>query len=262
MKPRVSNSQAFFSEFVGTFFLVFTFGLNALQHTALGPVSVGSIYAALVFATFGGEDLPSRAAHFNPAVTVGVLLGRRSSLGLGSALLLLLGQCVGGLVAGLTYFTVLSATFSLRPGEGHSANSAFIVEVVFSAVLALVFLGVTSQRQPHPYHGLAVGSVVTAAGFAIGGLSGCALNPALALGVLGSHWAATGKARNSSTFTSSRRSSAASWRPSCIAASSPAATRGGPSRVEGDGSARGATAVLISPAAPVAAAHAAAAALR
>mmetsp|Transcript_56726 Transcript_56726/g.164306 ORF Transcript_56726/g.164306 Transcript_56726/m.164306 type:complete len:222 (+) Transcript_56726:161-826(+) len=185
--------QGFSSELIGTYFLAFTFGVNSLQHTALAPVSVGSILAALVLSTGGVGARPARPAHFNPAVTLGVLLGQRQTLTVGGAVVFISGQLLGALAAGFTYCGILHASLRLKPGDGHSWWAAFIVELVFTAVLVLVVLGATSNKDRHnQYFGLAIGSVVIAAGFAMGNISGCALNPALALGVMGSDSVATG----------------------------------------------------------------------
>mmetsp|Transcript_10201 Transcript_10201/g.26269 ORF Transcript_10201/g.26269 Transcript_10201/m.26269 type:complete len:242 (-) Transcript_10201:76-801(-) len=180
-----------FSEFIGTFFLVFTFGLNTLQHTVLWPISVGSILTGLIFCSSSGAG----ACHFNPAVTIGVMLCQeKRELFARRAFLLIIGQLMGGLVAGLTYYALFGATFGLQPGRGYNSSQAFTIESLFSAGLVLVVLGVAPKGRDWSgqYFGLAIGMFLAAAAFAVGGISGCALNPALALGVQFSHFLHTG----------------------------------------------------------------------
>merc|ERR1719215_2441852 len=92
------------------------------------------------------------------------------------------------------YAAILGATFPLQPGHGYTAGEAFAVELIFSAALVFVVLHVAprAKEMSGQYFGLAIGSLVMAAAFAVGSVSGCALNPALALGVMSSHWLYTG----------------------------------------------------------------------
>jgi len=173
--------EAYASEFFGTFFLVFTIGINVLQHTALAPISIGSILMVMIFATGSVSG-----AHFNPAVTVGVLLSGRNQITGSNAALYILSQLSGGLLAGMMYWSILGATFTMRPGKGYSAYDAAVVEVLFTAALVFVVLSVatTVQDKGNHYYGLAIGFTVMASAFAIGRISGCSLNPAVTFGVM------------------------------------------------------------------------------
>lgn len=189
VEPEIPETklEAYVSEFVGTFFLVLTVGFNVLQNTALAPISIGSILMSMIFAT--GKV---SGGHFNPAVTLGVYL--RGKIDGNSAFGYVLVQMAGGLVAGLTYFSMLGATFSLGPGVGYGAAAVLIVEVIFTAALVFVVLSVatTVQDDGNWYYGLAIGFTVMAAAFAIGPISGCSLNPAVTFGVMFSNLFHTG----------------------------------------------------------------------
>jgi len=178
---------ACFSEFVGTFFLVLTVGLNVLQNTPLAPISIGSILMVMIFAT--GKV---SGGHFNPAVTFGVLL--RGKVDSTSAIAYVCAQLCGGLVAGVVYMSLLGATFSVGPGAGYTLGAAFLVEIMFSAALVFVVLSVatTAEDDGNWYFGLAIGFTVMAAAFACGPISGCSLNPAVTFGVMFSHLLHTG----------------------------------------------------------------------
>jgi len=173
--------EAYVSEFVGTFFLVLTVGLNVLQNTALAPVSIGSILMVMIFAT--GKV---SGAHFNPAVTLGVFLRGNKDIDMQTALVYMAVQCLGGLAAGCTYTGVLHAAFTLSPGAGHGVAGAATVEVLFTAALVFVVLNVATTKQDDGnwYYGLAIGFTVMAAAFAIGPVSGAVLNPAVTFGVM------------------------------------------------------------------------------
>merc|ERR1719262_963969 len=58
-----------------------------------------------------------------------------------------------------------------------------VAEIAFTFVLCFVVLCVCSTDTPlKEFYGLAIGSCVTVGGFAVGAVSGGALNPAVALG--------------------------------------------------------------------------------
>lgn len=173
--------EAIFSELIGTYFLVLTIGLNVLQKTALAPISIGFILMAMVFST--GKV---SGAHFNPAVTLGVTICNRGQANIASVCMYVVAQLLGSLGAGFTYFAVLGATFTLQPGEGYGLLDAISVEVLFTAALVFVVLSVatTTQDTGNQYYGLAIGFTLMAAAFAVGTISGCSLNPAVAIGVM------------------------------------------------------------------------------
>lgn len=182
--------EAYISEFVGTFFLVLTVGFNVLQNTALAPISIGAMLMAMIFAT--GKV---SGGHYNPAVTLGVYA--RGKIDGECACVYAMVQLFAGLVAGIVYLSVLGASFSLGPGIGYTLAAVCVVEVLFTAALVFVVLNVatTMQDSGNWYFGLAIGFTVMAAAFAIGPISGCSLNPAVAFGVMFSNFLHTGYLR-------------------------------------------------------------------
>merc|ERR1719161_1515429 len=133
-------------------------------------------------------------AHFNPAVTLGVLLAGRGAISPVDAAMYMGVQLVAGLTAGGVYGLLLQATFTLKPNIGYSVFDCVIVEIIFTAALVFVVLNVatTLQDTNNHYYGLAIGFTVLSAAFACGGISGCSLNPAVTFGVMISHLIATG----------------------------------------------------------------------
>lgn len=176
------------SEFVGTFYLALTVILGVLQKAPLAPVAIGFMLAAMTFASGPASD-----AHFNPAVTAGVALSGRGVMDPRRAVFYIVAQCFGGLTASWLAWLLLGATFTLEPGEGYTFCDAFIVELVFSGALAFVVLNTSTLTKGSragvqaQFGGLAVGLTLLAAAFAVGPVSGCSLNPAVACGVMFAH---------------------------------------------------------------------------
>jgi aquaporin Z len=181
------------AEFVGTYFLVLTIGLNVLQNTPLAPVAIGSMLMVMIFASghvSGG--------HFNPAVTIAVLLSGRDAVKPSDVGLYLGGQFLGAYFATATYILSLGASFTLAPGKGYTMWEVVTVEVLFSMALAFVVLNTgtlapwTQPKYHNEYNGLAIGFTVMAAAFAIGPISGCSLNPAVSLSIMTTHFVLAG----------------------------------------------------------------------
>jgi len=174
MSPELQRKLAV--EFVGMFLFVFTVGMatNTAGAGALAPLAIGSILMVMVFA--GGHV---SGGHFNPAVSTAVLLrGRMARDEFGAYLLT---QCAAAVLAGL-----LARYVGGR--EQHavvaSAGKMLIVEFLFTFALAWVVLHVATARgtEGNSFYGLAIGFTVLTGALAVGGISGGAFNPAIALG--------------------------------------------------------------------------------
>jgi aquaporin Z len=165
-------------EFIGTFMLVFTVGMatNKAGAGALAPLAIG---AALMVVVFAGGHISG--GHFNPAVSSAVFFrGRMLANEFGAYMVI---QFVAAVLAGLT----------VRVVGGHEAHAAvagagrmLIAEFLFTFTLAWVVLNVATSRgtQGNSFYGLAIGFTVLTGAFAVGGISGGAFNPAVALGAM------------------------------------------------------------------------------
>jgi aquaporin Z len=179
-------------EFVGTFMLCFTV---AVVNSPLAPLSIGSMLMSMIFA--GGA---TSGAHFNPAVTVG-LLGRRElarwsagascskikdhfnwRMALGYVCAQLLASCAAGLIGKVVLAHSASIGFP-NPAPGVLIGSAFWAELVATFFLVSVILQVAtcSKVSGNSFFGLAIGYTVGAMAVAVGGVSGGAFNPAVGL---------------------------------------------------------------------------------
>ena len=166
-------------EAIGTFFLVLTIGLVVLEPGAgaLAPLAIGSALMIMIYA--GGHV---SGAHYNPAVTLGVMLrGRATSSELVGYWV---AQIAGAVAAAL-------AVRFLKNGAVTSplvldTPSALLAEFVFTFALVYVVLNVATTRgtEGNSYYGVAIGFTVLTGAFAVGNISGGAFNPAVATGLL------------------------------------------------------------------------------
>lgn len=165
-------------EFIGTFFLVLTVGMTALEPGAgpLAPLAVGAALAVMVYA--GGHI---SGGHYNPAVSLAVYL--RERLTTKDLWLYWVAQFLGGALAALltAYF---KSGFAQAPLTIDAAK-ALIAEFLFTFALCYVVLNVATARatQGNSYYGWAIGFTVLVGAYAVGMLSGAAFNPAVALGI-------------------------------------------------------------------------------
>jgi aquaporin Z len=165
-------------EFVGMFLFVFTVGMatNKAGAGALAPLAIGSVLMVMVFA--GGHV---SGGHFNPAVSTAVFLRGRMAANEFAAYVAT--QFAAAAIAG----------FVVRYVGGREAHAAvassgkmLVAEFLFTFALAWVVLNVATARgtEGNSFYGLAIGFTVVAGAFAVGGTSGGAFNPAIALGAM------------------------------------------------------------------------------
>ena len=165
------------AEFIGTFFLVLTIGCTGLAAApgVIAPLAIGAVLMAMIFA--GGHI---SGAHYNPAVTLGVFLRGRcpASDVLPYWAAQLLASAGAAWIVG---FALRGKTVSpfLAPVLG-----VFLAEFLFTFALVYVVLNVATAdaTDGNCYFGLAIGFTVLAGAFAVGQVSGAALNPAVAIG--------------------------------------------------------------------------------
>ena len=165
-------------EFIGMFLFMFTVGMatNKAGAGALAPLAIGSILMVMVFA--GGHV---SGGHFNPAVSTAVLL--RGRMAVNEFVAYLVTQFAAVVVAGLLVRYVGGR-------EPHaivaSSGKMLIVEFLFTFALAWVVLNVATARgtEGNSFYGLAIGFTVLTGALAVGGISGGAFNPAIALGAM------------------------------------------------------------------------------
>ncbi len=161
------------AEFIGTFFLLLIVALTG------NPLAIGIGLTALVY--MGGYI---SGAHYNPAVTLALLINKKITAS--DAKLYIFTQFAAAILSSCIYFLIKGDRFIPQMGENSSFVSAFLIELLFTFLLASVVLHVaaTDKTKGNNYFGIAIGFTVGAAAFAGGTISGGAFNPAIGIGPL------------------------------------------------------------------------------
>jgi aquaporin Z len=170
--------RKYVTEFVGTFGLVFTVGCAVMGKAPLAALAIGA--ALMVFVYAGGHI---SGGHYNPAVSLAAFLrGRLSAGDLGPYWL---AQAAGAIVAAETAeFVVNPPPFPALHLSGRAIGAALVAEFIFTFALAYVVLNVATSKvhEGNSFYGLAIGFTVFVGAVSVGGISGGAFNPAVALG--------------------------------------------------------------------------------
>ena len=164
-------------EFIGTFFLVLTIGMVVLG--GRGDFASLGIAAVLTVMIYAGGHISG--AHYNPEVTLAVLI--RGRIGVGEAVGYMIVQIIGG-VAGALLVTYFMAKLPEVLPQGNSFR-AVVAEFLGTFALAYVVLNVATSKETagNSYYGLAIGFTVMAMAYSFGSISGGAFNPAVAVGI-------------------------------------------------------------------------------
>lgn len=166
-------------ELIGTFFLVLTIGLTAVYAPgagAMAPLAIGFALMVMIYA--GG---PVSGAHYNPAVTVAAWLR-------GACPATDVGPYIGAQALGAVLASIVAKILSsgVSSQMSLSVGPVLLAEFLFTFALVTVILCVATAKfsEGNSYFGLAIGSTVTVGAYAVGGISGGAFNPAVALGLV------------------------------------------------------------------------------
>jgi aquaporin Z len=165
------------TELIGTFFLVFAIGMTAVSGTPAAPLAIGSMLMVMVY--MGGHV---SGAHYNPAVTLAVLL--RGGMSRADALPYVVAQIAGALLAAVAVNVITGQTFAPAPAADVAGGAALLGEalVTFALVLVILHVATAEATKGNSYFGLAIGFTVAAGAYAVGPVSGGAFNPAVGIG--------------------------------------------------------------------------------
>ncbi len=190
----------YLSELFGTFCLVlFGCGAAAVAGGAVGAVSgLGLLGISLAFGlavvAMAYAIGPISGCHINPAISVGMLVAGKLSLK--DTIGYVVSQCIGAVLGAFILYLLLSgqdgfvagdwAYGSNGWGEGYLGNfsmqSAFIAEVVFTAIFLVVIHAVTSKMGNATMAGLAIGITLALIHMVVIPITGTSVNPARSLG--------------------------------------------------------------------------------
>src|SRR5438067_4590831 len=168
----------YIAEFIGTFFLVLTIGCTGIGASSGGiaPLAIGAALMVMVFA--GGHI---SGAHYNPAVTLGVLI--RGRLNVVDVVPYIVAQLGAAATAALAV-KFLRAGIDVTP-IAPKIGPGLLAEFLFTFALVYVVLNTATAEgtSVNSFYGLAIGMTVMTGAFAVGDISGGAFNPAVAVGI-------------------------------------------------------------------------------
>jgi len=190
-------SRKVIAEFIGTFVLVFGGCGAAVLDAAFPNLGIGFAGVALAF----GLTLLTMAyaighisgCHINPAVSVGLAVGRRFPFR--DVLPYMAAQVLGGLAAAGILYVIASGQsgFSLASGfasngygvhspGGYSLGAGFAAEVVLTFVFLMIILGATDEHAPKGFAPIAIGFGLTLVNLVGIPVTNCSVNPARSTG--------------------------------------------------------------------------------
>jgi len=185
------------AEFLGTFWLVLGGCGSAVLAAAFPGLGIGFTGVALAFGltllTMAFAIGPISGCHINPAVTIGLVAGKRFPAS--ELLPYVVAQVLGGIAgAGVLYLIASGkAGFDLAGGfasngygehspGGYSLQAAFICEVVMTFMFLVVILGATDKRAPAGFAGIPIGLALTLIHLVSIPVTNTSVNPARSTG--------------------------------------------------------------------------------
>jgi aquaporin Z len=164
------------AEFIGTFWLVFGGCGSAVLAAAFPNLGIGFLGVAFAFGltvlTMAFAIGHISGCHLNPAVSVGLVVGRRFPAS--DLLAYIVAQVAGGIVAAGTLFVIASgkAGFDLAGGfasngyaehspGGYPLLSCLVAEVVLTFMFLIIIQGATDRRAPQGFAPIAIGLGLT-----------------------------------------------------------------------------------------------------
>ncbi len=190
--------KALGAEFLGTFWLVLGGCGSAVLAAAFPDVGIGLVGVSLAFGltvlTMAYAIGHVSGCHLNPAVSIGLWAGGRFPLG--RLLPYIVAQVLGAIAAGATLYFIASGKAGFDASAGFAANgygahspggyslaSAWVTEVVMTAMFLLVILGATSRRAPAGFAPIAIGLCLTLIHLVSIPVTNTSVNPARSTGV-------------------------------------------------------------------------------
>ncbi len=172
----MSLTKRCFAEFLGTFWLVFGGCGSAVIAAAFPNVGIGLLGVACAFGltvlTMAFAIGHISGCHLNPAVSVGLVVGRRFPAS--ELIHYVIAQVVGAICASGVLFVIASgkAGFDVSAGfasngydthspGGYSLMACLVAEVVLTFIFLMVIQGSTDRRAPAGFAPIAIGLCLT-----------------------------------------------------------------------------------------------------
>src|SRR5580700_8634495 len=185
------------AEFFGTFWLVFGGCGSAVLAAAFPNLGIGFAGVALAFGltllTMAFTIGPISGCHINPAVSIGLVVGRRFPVS--ELLPYVVAQVLGAAGGSGVLYVIASGKegFNLTGGfasngygahspGGYSLLACFVAEVVLTAFFLIVIMGSTDKRAPAGFAPIAIGLCLTLIHLVCIPVTNTSVNPARSTG--------------------------------------------------------------------------------
>ncbi len=168
-------SRRLAAEFFGTFWLVFGGCGSAVLAAGIPDLGIGYAGVALAFGltvlTMAYAVGHISGGHFNPAVSIGLMIGGRFEAA--SLIPYIATQVAAGVAASGVLFVIASGLPGFEAGgfasngfgelspHGYSMTACLVAEIVLTFFFLMVILGATDRRAPAGFGPLAIGLSLT-----------------------------------------------------------------------------------------------------
>jgi aquaporin Z len=163
------------AEFIGTFWLVFGGCGSAVLAAAFPDLGIGFLGVAFAFGltvmTMAYAIGHISGCHLNPAVSVGLLVGRRFPAS--ELLPYVIAQVLGAVAGAAVLYLIASGQTGFQAGGfasngfgehspgGYSMTAALTAEIVLTFMFLIIILGATDKRAPAALAPVAIGLGLT-----------------------------------------------------------------------------------------------------
>ncbi|NVO55598.1 aquaporin Z [Rhodobacteraceae bacterium B1Z28] len=191
-------SSKLMAEFFGTFWLVLGGCGSAVLAAGVADVGIGWLGVSLAFGltvlTMAFAVGHISGGHFNPAVSLGLMIGGRFPAK--DLLPYWIAQVIGAIAAAAVLYLIVSGApdftgvggfasngYGEASPEGYSMMSALVIEIVMTAFFIIIILGATSDRAPAGFAPIAIGLGLTLIHLISIPVTNTSVNPARSTGV-------------------------------------------------------------------------------
>ncbi|MCP4206081.1 MAG: aquaporin Z [Shimia sp.] len=186
------------AEFIGTFWLVLGGCGSAVLAAGVADVGIGWLGVSLAFGltvmTMAYAVGHISGGHFNPAVSLGLMIGGRFDAK--DLIPYWVAQVAGAIAAAIVLYLIVSGApdftgvggfasngYGEASPQGYSIMSALIIEVVLTAAFLFIILGSTSSGAPAGFAPIAIGLGLTLIHLISIPVTNTSVNPARSTGV-------------------------------------------------------------------------------
>ena len=175
------DKKALVAEFIGTFTLIFIGAGAGVISGSLVAVAFAHGLVVLAFAFSYGSI---SGTHINPAVTIGLLVGKQIEFGkaVGYIVVQLLGGIAGAAVLNFVLGAKAGTLGATVPADGIGTAQAFVLEVILTFLLVNSIYFTAVSGKAGNLAPIAIGLTLVFCILMGGPLTGASLNPARSLG--------------------------------------------------------------------------------